>query len=178
MAFKNDLLRLGRRVAKEVLRRATRTSEPRESRRQRRRAPKPGSYPGDFTDCPPISYDPHPDDVPDPGEVVWTWVPYEEDHRQGKDRPVLVIGRDGRWLLVLQVTSQDHDRDARQEASQGRYWHDIGTGGWDRRRRPSEARVNRIIRIAPGDVRRIGARLDRHVFDEVTAQVRRHQCRG
>lgn len=24
---------------------------------------------------------------PDPGEVVWAWVPYEEDTSQGKDRP-------------------------------------------------------------------------------------------
>lgn len=70
------------------------------------------------------------DEQADPGEIVWTWVPYEEDHTQGKDRPALIIGRDGRWLLALQVTSQDHDRDVEQEAHAGRYWEDIGTGGW------------------------------------------------
>jgi hypothetical protein len=78
----------------------------------------------------------------DPGEVVWTWVPYEEDHSQGKDRPVLVIGHDGEWLLALPLTSQDHDRDAGQEASQGRYWLDIGAGPWDTSGRSSEVRIN------------------------------------
>ena len=85
--------------------------------------------------------------------LVWTWVPYEEDHAQGKDRPVLLIGRDGGWLLGLQVTSQDHDRDAAQEARAGRYWLDIGTGEWDRQGRASEVCVNRIVRIDPDGVR-------------------------
>ena len=40
-----------------------------------------------------VSYAPTPDGQPDPGEVVWTWVPYEEDAAVGKDRPVVVIGR-------------------------------------------------------------------------------------
>ena len=31
-------------------------------------------------------------EAPEPGEVVWTWVPYEEDPTRGKDRPVPVIG--------------------------------------------------------------------------------------
>lgn len=113
----------------------------------------------------------------DPGEVVWTWVPYEEDHRQGKDRPVLIIGRDpGRpvWLLGLQLTSQDHDRDAEQEARAGRYWVDIGSGGWDSQGRPSEARVNRIIRIDPAKVRRISVSLSEDRFAEVAEAVARH----
>src|ERR1700753_4523951 len=37
------------------------------------------------------SYSPHADGAPDPGEVVWTWVPYEENDGRGKDRPVLVV---------------------------------------------------------------------------------------
>ena len=131
-------------------------------------------YPGDFTGRPRIGYAPLDDDRPDPGEVVWTWVPYEEDHRRGKDRPVLLIGADGGWLLGLQLTSQDHDRDAIQEASVGRYWMDIGTGGWDPQRRPSEVRVNRILRIDPAAVRRTGARLDRERFEAVAAEVVRH----
>jgi len=36
-----------------------------------------------------FEYTPHLDGDPDPGEVVWTWVPYEDDPSQGKDRPVL-----------------------------------------------------------------------------------------
>jgi hypothetical protein len=104
--------------------------------------------------------------------VVWTWVPYEEDHREGKDRPVLIIGRDHEWLLGLLLTSKDHDRDAVQEARSGRRWMDIGTGEWDPQRRPSEVRINRIIRIDPDGVRRIGAVLDRDIFDDVAAAVR------
>ncbi len=129
-------------------------------------------YPGDFTGTPRITYSPAPGKEADPGEVVWTWVPYEEDHREGKDRPVLIIGRDHEWLLGLLLTSKDHDRDAAQEARSGRRWMDIGTGEWDPQRRPSEVRINRIIRIDPDGVRRIGAVLDRDVFEAVAAAVR------
>jgi len=66
--------------------------------------------------------------VADPGEIVWTWVPFEEDHDQGKDRPVLVIGHDGPWLLALPLSGKDHDHDSDQEARAGRHWADIGSG--------------------------------------------------
>jgi hypothetical protein len=117
------------------------------------------------------------DDRADPGEVVWAWVPFEEEPRRGKDRPVLVVGREGRLLLALQLTSKDHDLDEAQEAAEGRYWVDVGTGAWDRHRRPSEARVNRLLRIPPGAVRRTGARLDEDVFARVMAEVRKHPPR-
>ena len=39
------------------------------------------------------TYDPNPDSEPDPGEVVWAWVPYQENPHRGKDQPLLVIGR-------------------------------------------------------------------------------------
>ena len=167
-----DVITAGLRLLQEILRTAT--------RRPARRAgfvpdiAGPDTYPGDYTGTPNLTYSPVDDDLPDPGEVVWTWVPYEEDHSQGKDRPVLIIGRDAGWLLGLQVTSQDHDRDAAQEASVGRYWMDIGTGGWDRQGRPSEVRLNRIIRIDPSGVRRIGARLPRDRFAEVARGVLAH----
>ncbi len=139
-----------------------------------RRTGGPGrrEYPGDFKGTPRITYSPAPGEEADPGEVVWTWVPYEEDHREGKDRPVLIIGRDHEWLLGLLLTSKDHDRDAAQEARSGRLWMDIGTGEWDPQRRPSEVRINRILRIDPDGVRRIGAVLDREVFEAVAAAVR------
>jgi len=111
--------------------------------------------------------------VADPGEIVWTWVPFEEDHTQGKDRPVLVIGRDGPWLLALPLTSKDHDRDAAQEARAGRHWADIGSGAWDPRGRSSEVRVDRILRVAPDRVRREGSVLDKGRFSQVAAAVRR-----
>ena len=134
--------------------------------------PSPTGYPGDFEGVPEISYTPAHDGDPDPGEIVWTWVPFEEDHSRGKDRPVLVIGRDGSWLLALMLTSQDHDRDAAQEASHGRRWVDVGTGSWDRQGRPSEVRIDRIVRVAPALVRREGAVLSRERFAEVAAEVR------
>lgn len=136
------------------------------------RTPRPGNgsdYPGDFRGMPPVSYSPVPGDRPDPGEIVWTWVPYEEDHRRGKDRPALLIGRDGSWLLGLALTSKDHDRDAAQEASEGRYWVDIGSGAWDKQRRPSEVRLDRVIRIDPDGVRRTTVALAPDRFDAVVA---------
>jgi len=119
-----------------------------------------------------ISYQPQPDGGADPGEVVWAWVPYEDDPSRGKDRPVLVIGRAGDRLLALQLTSQDHDRDAAQEAEEGRYWMDVGTGDWDREHRPSEVRLNRLLQVPEADVRREGSRIDRVVFDAVVAAAR------
>lgn len=131
-------------------------------------------YPGDHQGAFDIRYDPYPDNVADPGEVVWTWVPYEEDHSQGKDRPALIVGREGRWLLALPLTSKDHDADAAQEARAGRFWVDIGVGGWDRSQRESEARVDRVIRVNPRKVRRIGGRLDPDRFAAVAEGIRRH----
>jgi len=87
---------------------------------------------------------------------------------------VLVIGRDGPWLLALPMTSKDHDRDAAQEASEGRYWVEIGSGGWDRQRRVSEVRVNRIVRVDPSRVRRISERIGPERFEAVADEVRRH----
>lgn len=132
-------------------------------------SPARSPYPGDFTGAPPWEYAPKSDGLPDPGEVVWAWVPYEEDHGRGKDRPALVIGRDDSWLLAMALTSKDHDRDAAQEARQGRYWVDVGSGKWDRSGRPSEARVDRVVRLEPTQVRREGAALSRERFDEVVA---------
>src|SRR6185312_4516876 len=68
-------------------------------------------YPGDFSGTSTVTYAPKPDGAADPGEIVWTWVPYEEDYSQGKDRPVLVVGRNGRRLLALMLTSKDHSND-------------------------------------------------------------------
>jgi hypothetical protein len=96
-------------------------------------------------------------------------VPYEEDASQGKDRPVLVIGTDGEQLLALALTSRDHDLDAAQESRDGRQWMDIGTGAWDSQRRPSEVRLDRLLRLDHAGVRREGAVLPRDVFEAVLA---------
>jgi hypothetical protein len=113
------------------------------------------------------TYAPEIDGEPDPGEVVWAWVPYEDDPSQGKDRPVLVLDTDGDGWTGLMLSSQDHDRDAADEARYGRYWMDVGTGGWDSQGRPSEVRLDRLVRLERDGVRREGAALDQTVFDAV-----------
>lgn len=164
-----------RRTTRRPDRTGAAADQPGSTHRPRERAThQAAGYPGDYERRPDIVYNPHKDGEPDPGEIVWTWVPYEEDHSQGKDRPVLLIGRDGDWLLGLQVTSQDKDDHREREARAGRYWIDIGTGAWDHERRDSEVRVNRIIRIDPDAVRRIGAILDEQRFNAVASEVERH----
>ncbi|UOY00062.1 type II toxin-antitoxin system PemK/MazF family toxin [Blastococcus sp. PRF04-17] len=135
-----------------------------------------GTHPGGGpTARPDVGYEPRADGRPDPGEVVWAWVPYDEGDGRGKDRPVLVIGRRGDDLLGLILSSQDHDRDAADEARHGRQWMDIGSGPWDARRRPSEVRLDRLLDLDAATVRREGAALDRERFDRVLAAARRVQ---
>lgn len=116
-----------------------------------------------------MNYAPEPDGLPDPGEVCWAWVPYEDDPSQGKDRPVLVVAEHGGALACLMLTSKDHDRDAGEEARHGRYWMDVGTGGWDSEQRPSEVRLDRLILLPSDEVRREGAALGEAMFHEVVA---------
>ena len=139
-------------------------SPQRSSAGQRKPTRPSGKYPGDYTGKVTLEYSPNPDGKPDPGEIVWTWVPFQEDSTKGKDRPVLLIGRDGSWLLGIMLTSKDHDNYTRGRE----IWMDIGAGPWDRQRRPSEVRLDRIIRIDPRAVRREGATVSRAVFYEVS----------
>ncbi|MEO7059909.1 MAG: type II toxin-antitoxin system PemK/MazF family toxin [Lapillicoccus sp.] len=130
------------------------------------------TYPGDYVGIPAMAWDPKPDGHPDPGEVVWTWVPFEEDSSVGKDRPVLLVGHDGDWLLGVMLTSKDHDRELAREHAEGRDWVDVGAGAWDAKGRPSEVRADRLIRIDPGSVRRQGAVLDEGRFQAVAEAIR------
>ena len=130
----------------------------------------PTKYVGDYTGQFTVEYSPKPDGVPDPGEVVWAWVPFEEDHTRGKDRPVLLVGRDGPWLLGLQLTSQDRTGTT---GPRGGQWVPIGSGPWDSRRRPSAVRIDRVVRVDPGAVRREGAILDRQRFNTVAHSLKR-----
>ena len=126
------------------------------------------------TDIGEVRYAPHANGQADPGEVVWAWVPFEEDPSRGKDRPVLVIARQGSELLTLPLTSKDHDLDRRQENESGRYWRVVGTGGWDGWGRPSEVRLDRLVRLRDQDVRRAGAAIDRSVFARVVEAARKY----
>ncbi len=117
----------------------------------------------------PTRYAPARNGRPDPGEVCWAWVPYEDDPTRGKDRPVLVLATSGSSVTALPMTSKDHDRDAAQEASVGRYWMDVGTGDWDGRRRPSEVRINRVLVLDASAVRREGGVIRPELFEQVLA---------
>jgi hypothetical protein len=109
-----------------------------------------------------IEYSPRLDGDPDPGEVVWTWVPYEEDPAQGKDRPVVIIGRQGDQLLGVALTSKPRPDEVA-----------IGAGSWDSEGRRSYAKIERLLSVDPGKVRREGAVLERRHFDDIVAGVRR-----
>ena len=136
-----------------------------------------GAYPGDFVGVPAMKYSPVADGRPDTGEVVWTWVPFEDDHRKGKDRPVLLIGRDGRWLLAVMLTTKLRtEQDGRRRGPGNRV--PVGVGMWDRQLRPSEVRVDRIIRVRPRRIRREGAAIDAARFAAVAEGVRRRHRPG
>ena len=134
---------------------------------------KDGDYPGDYRGEVRASYTPDLDGDADPGEVVWGWVPYEEDHSQGKDRPSLVVGKDGRWALALMLTSQDHIPGGVGEVREDRHarWMNIGSGDWDSQGRPSEIRLDRVIRLDPQSIRREGSIMPREIFEQVAQNV-------
>jgi hypothetical protein len=70
-----------------------------------------------------VEYTPNIDGDADPGEVVWAWVPYEEDPNRGKDRPVVIIGRTQGDFAGVALTSKN----------KGRREHiPVGTGPWTR----------------------------------------------
>ena len=112
-----------------------------------------------------LVYAPDLDGRADPGEIVWTWVVYEDDPSRGKDRPVLVVGRDRQTLLGLMLSSQEHHRDDAD-------WVSIGSGSWDYEGRTSWVRLDRVLDVPEEGIRREGAILDREMFDVVAARLR------
>lgn len=112
-----------------------------------------------------LVYAPDLDGRADPGEIVWTWVVYEDDPTLGKDRPVLVVGRDRSVLLGLMVSSRErHAADSD--------WVGIGTGDWDYEGRQSWVRLDRVLDVPEEGIRREGAILEREIFDVVAARLR------
>lgn len=112
-----------------------------------------------------VVYAPDLDGRADPGEVVWTWVVYEDDPTRGKDRPVLVVGRERRTLLGLMLSSQAHHADDPT-------WVAIGAGSWDYEGRPSWVRLDRVLDIPEEGIRREGAILERSAFEVVATRLR------
>jgi PemK-like, MazF-like toxin of type II toxin-antitoxin system len=111
-----------------------------------------------------VVYSPALDGRADPGEIVWTWVVYEDDPSRGKDRPVLVVGRDRRTLLGLMLSSQEHQGDPD--------WVGIGSGTWDYEGRASWVRLDRVLDVPEEGIRREGAILARDTFEKVAARLR------
>lgn len=117
---------------------------------------------------PEFRHAPNDDGDADPGEVVWTWVPFEDDPSQGKDRPVIALARRGNNVVFAQMTSKDHDRDNPGKPDHlGRVWFDIGTGPWDRKGRESEVRIDRLLIAHKDSIRREGAVLDKTRFTQL-----------
>lgn len=113
-----------------------------------------------------VVYKPELDGRADPGEVVWAWVPYEDDPSRGKDRPLVVVGRTGGTLRALMLSTKNPHDEARQD------WLEIGSGEWDRGGRVSYLRLDRLYELADDDIRREGAVLDPTRFELAAAALR------
>ncbi|MDX2375357.1 type II toxin-antitoxin system PemK/MazF family toxin [Microbacterium sp. LRZ72] len=118
-----------------------------------------------------LSYAPDADGDPDAGEIVWTWVPYDENDGRGKDRPVLVIARasEGR-VYALRLTSSPQLDDRGYVA--------LGAGEWDRERRPSWVDLERFYSVHPAGMRREAAALDPERFTLVARALVARYGRG
>ncbi|KZE37934.1 type II toxin-antitoxin system PemK/MazF family toxin [Microbacterium sp. T32] len=112
-----------------------------------------------------LTYAPERDGAPDGGEIVWTWVPYEERDGRGKDRPVLIIGRaDAARSYAVRLTSKPHAGD--------RDYLALGTGEWDPQRRPSWVDIEQLYLVHDAGMRREAAALDRRRFEGVASALR------
>lgn len=107
-----------------------------------------------------LAYEPRPGTDPDPGEIVWAWVPYAEDAARGKDRPLLVLAHaEGDRSWAMKLTSKPHDGE--------RDHIPLGTGDWDRERRPSWLDVDQIYLVPTSGIRRTAGALDRATYRRV-----------
>lgn len=104
-----------------------------------------------------VTYSPSTDGDADPGEIVWTWVPYEENDGRGKDRPVLVIATAASdTVLAVQLTSKDHPA-----------FLALGSGPWDSSGRPSWVNPERVFLVHQKGMRREASALDRRTYELV-----------
>jgi len=177
MAGFRDLVGRALQAGLDLLNKQTDGQDRQQGRRDGRGGPPPGrpgpSPAGGVRTAPArsfagaISYQPDLDGAADPGEVVWTWVPYEEDASQGKDRPVLVVARaqGGGDLLGLMLSSQGHRRD-------DAHWLSVGSGPWDREGRESFVRLDRVLEIPEDGIRREGAIMPAGAFEHVADELR------
>ncbi|MGP3536662.1 type II toxin-antitoxin system PemK/MazF family toxin [Microbacterium sp. RD1] len=118
-----------------------------------------------------LAYAPDVDGAPDAGEIVWTWVPYEERDGRGKDRPVLVIGRqsaDRVYAVRLTSTPQDSPD-----------FVALGAGEWDARGRDSWVDIGHLYSVHERGLRREASALDADRFGLVARALnKRYGWRG
>lgn len=109
------------------------------------------------------SYAPKLDGEPDPGEVIWTWVPYVENDGRGKDRPVLIIARldEASWAACYLSTKEHRD------------FVSVGSGSWDSQGRESFLSPERVLRVTDEGMRRESTGIDRSRFDQAVQAVMR-----
>lgn len=107
------------------------------------------------------SYAPSFDGEPDPGEVIWTWVPYVENDGRGKDRPVLIIARldSDSWAACYLSTKQHRD------------FVSVGTGSWDSQGRESYLSPERVLRVTESGMRRESTGIDRAHYDRAVRAI-------
>ena len=111
------------------------------------------------------SYSPEVDGDPDPGEIVWTWVPYVENDGRGKDRPVLIIARlDENATVGCYLSTKQH-----------RGFVSIGSGPWDSQGRESFISPERFLRVTHDGMRREGTVLSRERFEPAVRAVLRER---
>lgn len=109
------------------------------------------------------SYAPAADGAPDPGEIVWTWVPYVENDGRGKDRPVLIIARlDADATAGCYLSTKEHHG-----------FVSVGSGPWDSRGRESFLAPDRVLRVTTAGMRREGNVLPRERFERAADTVSR-----
>lgn len=112
-----------------------------------------------------VDYAPDPDGDPDPGEIVWAWVPYAEHDGRGKDRPVLIIAR-----ITADTTAGCY-----LSTKPHRGFISVGSGPWDGQGRESFLATERVLRLPDARMRREGHVLERGRFvDAVAAVMRGH----
>ena len=93
-------------------------------------------------------------------------MPYTENDGRGKDRPVLVIGRqDAQRVYAVRLTSKPHEGD-----------HDflaLGTGAWDSRGRPSWVDIEQLYSVHAAGMRREASALDLKRFVKIADALHR-----
>ena len=93
-------------------------------------------------------------------------VPYEENDGRGKDRPVLVIGRQSAdRVFAVRLTSKAHDGD--------RDFLPIGSGAWDSQGRPSWVDIEQVYSVHREGMRREASAIDVKRFAVVAQALQR-----